>query len=94
MTVTNCGTVLESGVVVSQTLTPVVPAGSAAPPAGQRGGTTQTRVTLRSGTSAALTMPPLAVAGGYDYDLTLAVAVPPQANPAGSTQRILIQITG
>ena len=35
------------------------------PPPGQRGGTTRTKVTLRSGSSVALTMPPLAVAGGY-----------------------------
>jgi hypothetical protein len=71
-----------------------VPAGSAPPPAEQRGGTTRAKVTLRSGTSAALTMPALAVAGGYDYELSLAVAIPPQANPAGSTQKFLIQITG
>lgn len=94
VTVTNCGTVLEAGVVVSQTLTPVVPAGSAPPPSGRRGGTTQTKVTLRSGSSVALSLPRLPVTGGYVYELTLTVAIPPQANPAGSTQKILFQITG
>ncbi|MGD0393905.1 MAG: hypothetical protein ABSC41_14825, partial [Acidimicrobiales bacterium] len=93
MTVTNCGTVVESGVVVSQTLTPVVLAGTAPPAPGDRGGTTQTRITLRSGSSVALTLPPLPVAGGHLYDLSLAVAIPPQANPAGSSQKFLIQIS-
>jgi hypothetical protein len=93
LTVTNCGTVVESGVVVSQTLVPVVAAGTAPPAAGQRGGTTQTRITLSSGSSVALSLPPLPVAGGHLYELTLAVAIPPSANPAGSSQEFLIQIS-
>ena len=92
MTVTNCGTVVESGVAVTQTVTPYVPVGSSAPPAGRRGGTTQTKITLRSGSSVALSLPPLPVAGGHLYELTVAVAIPPQANPAGAAQRFLIQI--
>jgi hypothetical protein len=94
MTVTNCGTVVETGVTVSQTLTPVAAAGAQPPPPGARGRTTQTKVTLRSGSSVALSMPPLTVAGGHLYELSLAVAIPPQANPAGSTQKFLIQISG
>ncbi len=93
MTVTNCGTVVESGVTVSQTVTPVVPAGTAPPAVGERGGTTQTRITLRPGSSVALTLSPLPVAGGHLYELSLAVAIPPQANPAGSSQKFLIQIS-
>ena len=94
MTVTNCGTVVETGVTVSQTLTPVVAAGTQPPPPGARGRTTLTKITLRSGSSAALSLPPLKVAGGHVYELSLAVAIPPQANPAGSTQKFLIQISG
>ena len=93
MTVTNCGTVVESGVAVSQTVTPVVPAGTAPPAPGERGGTTQTRITLRPGSSVALTLSPLPVAGGHLYELSLAVAIPPEANPAGSSQKFLIQIS-
>jgi len=93
ITVTNCGTVVESGVAVTQTVTPSIPVGSSAPPAGRRGGSTQTKVTLRSGSSIALSLPPLPVAGGHLYELAVSVAVPPQANPAGASQRFLIQIS-
>ncbi len=93
LTVTNCGTVVESGVVVTQTVTPVVPAGTAPPATGDRGGTTRTTITLRSGASVALSMAPLPVAGGHQYELTLTVAIPPTANPAGSSQQFLIQIS-
>ena len=59
----------------------------------RRGGTTQTKVTLRSGSSVALSLPPLPVAGGHLYELAVTVAVPPQANPAGASQTFLIQIS-
>ncbi len=54
LTVTNCGTVTETGVVVSQTLSIADPAGTA-PTVGPRpGGKDQRRVTLASGSSVAL----------------------------------------
>ena len=93
ITVTNCGTVVETGVAVTQTVVPYIPVGTFAPPAGKRGGTTRTKITLSSGSSVALALPPLPVAGGHLYELTVTVAVPPQANPAGATQSFLIQIS-
>jgi len=84
-TVTNCGTVGESGAVVSQTLTPVDPAGG-------RSTTTSTRITLSSGSSVALSMPPLPVVVGHTYQLVVAVAAPSQAEPAGSTQRFTVRV--
>ena len=84
ITVTNCGTVVETGVAVTQTVIPYIPVGTSAPPAGKRGGTTHTTITLRSGSSVALSLPPLPVAGGHLYELAVTVAVPPQANPAGA----------
>ena len=57
------------------------------------GGTTHTRITLSSGSSVALSLPPLPVAGGHLYELAVTVAVPPQANPAGASQTFLIQIS-
>jgi hypothetical protein len=94
-TVTNCGTVGESGVVVTQTLELADPAGTAPPPAGSGGGTSQTVVTtLRSGSSTALTLKPIAVASGHRYRLTLAIVIPAsQQLSAGSTQQFLLQIS-
>jgi hypothetical protein len=95
-TVTNCGTVVESGVVVSETLALADPPGTAPPPAVARGSTSQTTVTLRPGSSIALSLPPSTVAGGHRYLLTLAIAISPtQAanNPGGSTQQFLLQIS-
>jgi hypothetical protein len=95
-TVTNCGTVVESGVVVSETVALADPAGTAAPPAGARGSTSQTTVTLRPGSSVALSMPASTVAGGHRYLLTLAIAISPTQvanNPGGSTQQFLLQIS-
>ena len=49
---------------------------------------------LALGFSTALSLQPLAVAGGHRYTLTLAIAVPTnQASPLGSTQQFLIQIS-
>jgi hypothetical protein len=93
LTLTNCGTVTEPQAVVSQSLTPADPAGSAPAPPGARGGRGQVKVTVRSGASVALSFPALAVAGGHRYLLDLAVAVPPdQYDPAGTTQQFLLQI--
>jgi hypothetical protein len=90
VTVTNCGTVSETGIQVTET---VVPVGQSQPPNGRRGGTAHARVDLRSGSSAALSMPPLRVAGGHIYELTLSLSLPPGANPAGATQQFLLQIS-
>ncbi len=96
MTVTNCGTVLESGVVVTQVLTLADPAGTAPPPPAARGGRSQTQVTLPSGGSAALSLPSVSVSSGHLYDLDLTIGVPPSQaahNPAGSSQQFLLQIS-
>ena len=71
MTVTNCGTVAESGVVVTQVLTLADPAGTAPPPAGARGAA---RTGHRSHCGRVRPMrphpPPMTVAGGHLYTLT------------------------
>jgi hypothetical protein len=95
VTVTNCGTVVESGVVVTESLVLADPPGTAAPPAGSRGGRVESAVSLLSGSSTALTMAPLPVANGHRYTLTIAIAVPPgQGLIEGSTQQFLVQISG
>lgn len=95
LTLTNCGTVTESGAVVSQALALADPAGTPLPPKADRGGRTQSRVTLAAGASTALTLPALSMAGGHLYLLSVTVAPPvAQANPAGTSQQILLQITG
>ena len=95
VTVTNCGTVPESGVVVTQTLALADPAGTALPPAGARASTSRATIDLASGMSMALTLRPLSVADGHNYTLTVAVAVPAgQQDRAGSTQQFLIHIAG
>jgi hypothetical protein len=94
VTVTNCGTVPESGVKVTQTLTLSDPPGTTPPPPKDRGSTSRASISLRSGSSQALTLPALRVASGHTYTLRLAVAVPAgQVNRAGSTQTFLIRIS-
>ena len=96
MTVTNCGTVTESGVVVTQVLTLADPAGTAPPPPAARGGRAQAQVTLLSGSSAAASLPSVIVASGHRYDLDLSIALPPSQaahNPAGSSQQFLLQVS-
>jgi hypothetical protein len=97
VTVTNCGTVDESGVVVTQALALADPAGKALPPTGARGGVAHATVSLAAGSSAALTMPAVAVAGGHLYTLGVSIALPAsqRARPggaAGSSQQFLLQI--
>ena len=93
VTVTNCGTVPESGVVVTQTLALADPAGTPLPRLGARASASRTTLTLASATSMALTLRPLSVAGGHSYTLTVAVAVPAaQQDRAGSTQQFLIHV--
>jgi hypothetical protein len=97
VTVTNCGTVAEPVVRVTETLVPADPPGTPPPPAGAEGGTLQSQVSLRSGASAALSLGALAVASGHSYTLTFSIAIPvSQAanDPAGSSQQLLLHIAG
>lgn len=94
-TLTNCGTVVESGVAVTATLALADPPGTVAPPAWDSGGRTQATADLRAGSSVSLDLPALNVAGGHTYVLTVAIAIPPgQLNPAGSTQQFVLLVTG
>ncbi len=92
-TVTNCGTVTETGVKVTETLTLADPPGTAPPRPGAAGGNQVATVVVRPGASAAVTLSPLSVGSGHLYQLTVTVSIPPgQADPTGSTQRLLVQI--
>jgi len=94
-TLTNCGTVSESGVAVTASVTLSDPPGVAPPSAGSRGGTRNASVTLASGGSAALVLGPIPVAGGHQYLVTISIVVPPGevSLPQGSSQQFLVQIT-
>lgn len=97
VTVTNCGTVVEPVVRLTGTLALADPPGTPPPPPGASGGSSEGQVSLRAGSSAALSLKPLAVASGHRYTLTFAIAIPvgQQAdNPAGSSQQLLLQISG
>jgi hypothetical protein len=94
-TVTNCGTVTETGVAVTETLTPADPPGTASAPPGARGAKLVSKVSVRSGASAAVAFSSTTVAIGHRYLLAVTVAIPPgQADPTGSTQQLLVQVTG
>jgi hypothetical protein len=94
ISVTNCGNVTESGVRVTQTVSPATPAGSTLPPAGQRGGQEETTVSLRSGASVSLDLQSVAVAPGHLYNLVIAIDIPAdQADPTGATQSFVLQIS-
>ncbi|MGD0311009.1 MAG: hypothetical protein ABSC90_00965 [Acidimicrobiales bacterium] len=93
VTVTNCGTVPETGVVVSQTLVLSDPPGTGLPPAGTRGSASHVAVNLGAGSSMALDLSPLKVTNGHRYTLTVAVAVAPnQLDRAGTTQQFLLDV--
>ncbi len=99
LTVTNCGTVDESGVPVTETLALADPAGTALPPAGARGASARVEVSVPAGSSVAPSLPPMTVAGGHRYTLTVSLAAPvsQMSNPfgsAGTSQAFLLQITG
>ncbi len=92
-TITNCGTVTESNVAVTETVTLADPPGTASPPPGTTGGKQVATVTVRSGTSSAVALAPLSVASGHRYQLTVTIAIPPgQADPTGSSQQLLVQV--
>jgi hypothetical protein len=95
LTVSNCGTVTESGLVVTATVALADPTGTAPAP-GPATSSWRTTVTIASGGSIALTSSPLPVATGHRYQLRLAVGIPSgqQASAtAGLTQDFLLQIT-
>jgi hypothetical protein len=102
VTVTNCGTVEEKGVVVSTTvqLAPGSPppktSSSAKTSSSSPASPSSTRRTfaLGPGGSKGLAMGPLGVVPGSLYVLTIAVALPSgQASPLGTTQAFLVQIS-
>jgi hypothetical protein len=95
VTVTNCGTVPEAGVIVTLTVTPADATGTAPPPADAAGGRSQATVTVAPGASASPSLSPLPVTSGHLYSVTVKLSVPPsQANLAGSTQSFLVQVSG
>jgi hypothetical protein len=95
-TVTNCGTVAESDIAVTTTVSLFDPTGTAPPPLHARGGAQKTSVTLRSDGAAALAFGPFSVANGHRYVVTISIAIPigQQLQPQGATQQFLVQITG
>ena len=95
VTVTNCGTVPESGVTVTVAVSPADPAGSAPPPPGGGGGRSRATVALVPGASAAPVLAALPVSPAHRYTVTVSVSLPPgQSDPAGSTQQFLVQVVG
>jgi hypothetical protein len=95
VSVTNCGTVPEADVTVAVTVSPSDPPGSAPPPVGETGGRSEATVSIASGASAAPSLDALPVASAHRYLLTVLVSLPPgQADPTGSTQQFLVQVSG
>jgi hypothetical protein len=96
VTVTNCGTVNEANITVTETLRLADAPGSATPPPGASGSSARTTITAAvSGQSQALSFPALTVASGHLYTLTITLSPPTgQANPAGTSQQFLLQIVG
>ena len=97
ITVTNCGTVTETDIPVTETLALSDPPGTPAPPSGASGGTYRTDVTIAAGGSAALDLGPLEVAGGHNYTLTIQLTTPAppagQGDLAGTSQEFLLLVT-
>jgi hypothetical protein len=95
VTVTNCGTVSEANVTVTEKLVLADGPGVSAPPTPASGSSAQTTVSALSGQSRALSFPGLQVAGGHDYTLIITLAPPAgQQNLAGTSQQFLLQIVG
>ena len=97
VTVSNCGNVVEKGVVVSLTvqLAPGSPTpGKAASSTPASPSSVRRTIVVGPGGSTSLAMGPLAVVPGSQYVVTMAVAFPSgQANPLGTTQAFLVQIS-
>jgi hypothetical protein len=95
VTVTNCGTVIQNNVTVTETLALADAPGTGPPPPGATGSSARTTVTTVAGQSRALSFPALQVAGGHDYTLTITLNPPTgQANLAGTSQQFLLRIVG
>ncbi|HWD51877.1 MAG TPA: hypothetical protein VG412_05725 [Acidimicrobiales bacterium] len=95
VTVTNCGTVNEASVTVTETLALADAPGTGPPPPGAAGSSARTTVTTVAGQSRALSFPALPVASGHDYTLTIRLNPPTgQANLAGTSQQFLLRIVG
>lgn len=95
VTVTNCGTVSEDNVTVTETLALADGPGASAPPPGAAGSSARTTLSALSGQSRALSFPALQVAGGHNYTLTITLAPPAgQQNLAGTSQQFLLTIVG
>ena len=93
VSVTNCGTVDEANVTVTETLVLADPAGAGPPPVGASGSSARTKVTTVSGQSQSVNLPALKVAKGHNYTLTVTLTPPTgQADPAGTSQQYLLQI--
>jgi hypothetical protein len=95
VSVTNCGTVPESDVTVTATVTPVDASGTKPPPVAGSGRRSRAVVSIASGASSAPTLAPLPVTSGHRYLLTVSVALPPgQVVDTGATQQFLLQVAG
>jgi hypothetical protein len=95
VSVTNCGTVPEADVTVTVDVTPSDAPGSAPPPAGESGGRSRATVSIASGASAAPSLAAVPVSSAHRYLVTVSVSLPPgQADPVGSSQQFLVQVTG
>jgi hypothetical protein len=94
VTVTNCGTVDESKVRITQTLTVSDPAGTTAPPAAFDGGRSGVTVDLAAGASVAVTPPAARLVTGHLYTLNLTVSPAVSTGPAqaGATQTFRIRV--
>jgi len=93
VTVSNCGTVDEANVTVTETLALAGPAGAGPLPAGTSGSSARTVVTTVSGQSRSLDLPALDVAKGNNYTLKVTLTPPAgQEDPAGTSQQFLLQI--
>ena len=94
VTVTNCGTVDESGIRVTQSLVLADPPGTALPPPGAGGGQAQATIGVPAGRSSSVTLPAATVTTGHTYTLTFSVAPAVSAGPPlpGATQEFVIRI--
>ena len=93
VSVSNCGNIPESGVIVRMTVRPSDPAGTAPAPAGKQGGQVRSVVSIAPGWSSAPSLRTVPVASGHRYTLTVSVSLPlGQADGSGSSQSFLVQV--
>ncbi len=94
VTVTNCGAVVEGTATVTATLALADLPGTTPPSSARAGGSVKATVEVPVDGSVALTLAPLAVAGGHRYTLVVSVAPPvPQPSAAGTSQEFLVEVT-